>query len=99
MMHDSPQRMQKTPPRAHNSPSRPSQYNSPHRMQKSPQRSHKSPSRQAMESFNQDDIMDGGSVANVQEFVSPRKVQPKDSHDGYDSPERKNTDSRHHAYH
>jgi len=98
MMYDSPQRMQKTPPRAHKSPSRPSsQYNSPHRMQKSPQSSHKSPSRPAMESFNQDDIMDGGAVANIQEFVSPRKVQPKDSHDGYDSPERKNTDSRHHA--
>merc|ERR550539_821766 len=104
MMHHSPQRMQKSPQKSHHHESArlPSQYDSPHRMQKSPQRSHKSPNRLQKESFNQDDLMDamsGESVPINQEYVSPRKVAPKDSHDGYDSPERKNTDSRHHSYH
>merc|ERR550539_2246352 len=103
MMHHSPQRMQKSPQKSHHHESArlPSQYDSPHRMQKSPQRSHKSPNRLQKESFNQDDLMDamsGESVPINQEYVSPRKVAPKDSHDGYDSPERKNTDSRHHSY-
>merc|ERR1719270_2502006 len=41
---------------------------------------------------------DGTSTAaNFHEMISPRKItHPRDSYDGYDSPERKNTDSKHH---
>merc|ERR1719367_1148991 len=73
-------------------------HHSPPRQHKSPHRPHKSPHRSGFEKYDSnDDHMDGTSTAaNFHEMISPRKIAPRDSYDGYDSPERKNTDSKHH---
>merc|ERR1719173_119841 len=77
----------------------PMMHHTPPRQHKSPHRPHKSPHRPGFEKYDSnDDHMDGTSTAaNFHEMISPRKItQPRDSYDGYDSPERKNTDSKHH---